>query len=83
MNFWKEINELPKEDLIDLLYEYDKYLEQARDEDWFRQGWVPVCIAEFYETELPMLLEERSTRDQTNEEGEPPAYSSCPESLPE
>lgn len=68
-NLWVIINKLPKDELIDLLYEYDKYLEYAREHDLFNEGWVPVCLAEFYDAEFAMLMEERASRDQSNEEG--------------
>jgi hypothetical protein len=52
MSLRDDINDLPKEDLIDLLYEYDQYLEQAREQDLFGTGWTPVSIAEFYDVEF-------------------------------
>lgn len=58
--FWDVVNELPKEELIDILAEYDDYLEQAREQDWFHQGWRPVSVAEFYHNEYQMVLEHRA-----------------------
>lgn len=59
MGLWEDINDMPKEDVIDLLVEYDNYLERARDEGRFEEGWVPVCLAEFYGAEYQISVEDR------------------------
>lgn len=50
-----DFNELPREDLLDLLVEYDRYIQDANDEDKFHDGWRPVCIEEFYQNEFQMI----------------------------
>lgn len=55
----KSIRELSKEELIDLLLEYDAYIQLANDEDSYHDGWRPVCINEFYDCEYREILEER------------------------
>lgn len=34
-----------------LLNRYDKYIQDANDEDKYSEGWYPVCINEFYDNE--------------------------------
>lgn len=46
---------LPKEELLDLLLKYNQYIQDANDEDRYIDGWCPVCIAEFYESEYQMI----------------------------
>jgi len=45
------MDELSKDELLGLLYAYDKYIQEANKEDRYREGWYPVCIAEFYDNE--------------------------------
>jgi hypothetical protein len=81
-NLWTIINDLPKDELIDLIYEYDKYLEYARENDLFHTGWTPVCIAEFYDVEFSIVMEERVTRDQADDEGPAhPGWTTMPKVL--
>lgn len=35
-----------------LLVEYDKYIQRANEENRYRDGWFPVCMAEFYLNEM-------------------------------
>ena len=58
-DFWDIVDSLPKEEIIDVFAEYDLYLENARSDGWFAQGWVPVCVSEFYESEYPTILTAR------------------------
>ena len=46
--FWKEIEELPHDELFNLLKEYDRYVIEITDRE---DGSVPVCVLEFYENE--------------------------------
>ena len=48
---------IPKEDLKDVLIEYDKYIQEANEEDKYKTGWKPVCIDEFYENDYLEILE--------------------------
>lgn len=50
---------LTSKELLDLLYCYDEYIQDANDEDRYREGWLPVCINEFYDNEYQIILEER------------------------
>jgi hypothetical protein len=47
-------DDISKEELSDLLREYDKYIQNANDEDRFSIGWRPVCINEFYDCEFQL-----------------------------
>lgn len=42
---------LSKKDLLNLLDEYDKYIQQANDDNKYEDKWYPVCINEFYDCE--------------------------------
>lgn len=55
----KCIGDLSKEELLDLLSEYDSYIQYANEENSFAEGWRPVCINEFYDCEYQEILEER------------------------
>jgi hypothetical protein len=46
------LNDLPREDLVDLLDAYDRYLEDARQNETFHDGWVPVCVQEFFQSDF-------------------------------
>lgn len=50
---------LTRDELADLLREYDNYIQQANEEDLYHSGWKPVCIREFYMNEYQEILEER------------------------
>lgn len=50
---------LTNEELLDLLFCYDNYIQDANDEDSYRSGWRPVCVREFYDNEYQLILEER------------------------
>lgn len=52
--------DISKEELLDLIVEYDKYIQNANDEDYYFTGWRPVCISEFYINEYQLILEERN-----------------------
>lgn len=47
----KKIYALDKEELLELLKEYDEYIQEANDENRYADGWFPVCISEFYDNE--------------------------------
>lgn len=49
----------PKNVLLDLLTTYNKYIQEANDEDFYSTGWRPVCISEFYMNEYQLIVEER------------------------
>lgn len=46
------LNELSREELLELLYTYDKYIQTANDENYYSLDWYPVCIEEFYYNEF-------------------------------
>lgn len=48
----KNIGTLDAEELLDLLYAYDAYIQEANDEDKYETGWRPVCLREFYDCEF-------------------------------
>ena len=45
------MDQLSKEELLDLLYAYDKYIQEANDDNRYAEGWYPVCIEEFYDND--------------------------------
>ena len=52
------MDDLSKSELLSLLRAYDSYIQEANDEDRYRDGWYPVCIAEFYDNEYQLLQNE-------------------------
>jgi len=54
-----KLKELGNKELLVLLIEYDKYIQEANEEDKYKTGWKPVCIQEFYDNDLVEILEER------------------------
>jgi len=52
---WETIS---REEALELLREYDIYIQEANDEDKFESGWRPVCINEFYDNEWRDILEQ-------------------------
>ena len=46
------MEDLSKEELLELLAAYDKYIQEANDEDKYSEGWYPVCINEFYDNDF-------------------------------
>ncbi len=50
--------EIPNKDLRIVLIEYDKYIQQANEEDKYKDGWKPVCIEEFYNNDLDEILKD-------------------------
>lgn len=55
-----EEDKLNKKELSDLLNKYDKYIQNANDENSYKTGWKPVCINEFYDCEYQDILYERN-----------------------
>lgn len=45
-------------DAAALLRAYDRYIQQANDEDRFASGWRPVCVAEFAECDYPFYKDD-------------------------
>lgn len=48
---------ISKDELMGLLRSYDRYIQDANDEDRYSGGWYPVCIDEYYDNEWQMELE--------------------------
>ena len=59
----KDLSELNRDEfmemLIDLMRQYDKYIQNANDEDLYSTGWRPVCLPEFYDCEYQLIKEQR------------------------
>lgn len=53
------LNNLRQHELIKLIESYDRYIQNANNEDLFSMGWIPVCISEYYDCEY----QEEVTRD--------------------
>ena len=45
-------DKMSRKALYSIIEDYDSYIQNANDLDWFRSGWRPVCIDEFYDCEL-------------------------------
>jgi len=50
------LNEMSKEEIIELFDAYDNYIIE-NDERIASDGWVPVCVHEFYFNEYQEILE--------------------------
>jgi len=48
---------LSKEELLELLFYYDMYVQHANNTNAYEEGWYPVCIAEFYDNDLEVWKE--------------------------
>ena len=52
------LERLSKNELLDLIIEYDKYIqENINENEGFGRDWFPVCINEFYDNEYQELNE--------------------------
>lgn len=58
-----DLEQLSKEELVDLLKAYDAYITAAADAGRLTTGWVPVCIAEFYACEYQEIWCQGETFD--------------------
>ncbi len=47
MNTKRTIQDLSHDELLDLIREYNKYIQNANDENRYEDKWYPVCIDEF------------------------------------
>ena len=52
MYITEEINQLPRNELLDLIWLYDKYVIEVCDR---QDGSVPVCLKEFYENDYSLF----------------------------
>lgn len=53
------LDKLTKKELLDVVKEYDDYIQSANDDNLYTSGWRPVCIDEFYNNEYQLILEDR------------------------
>lgn len=53
----RDLNLLNKEELVNLINIYDKYIQNTNNEDLYREGWYPVCIEEFYKNDFEIWKE--------------------------
>ena len=58
-----DFNELDKEEAIALLWAYDRYIQNANEDNRYREGWYPVCVSEFYDNEFQLLDDESEDWD--------------------
>ena len=56
--------QITKEDLKLILYEYNLYIQNANEKDLYKKGWKPVCISEFYDNELRIILDDRLNKQE-------------------
>ena len=45
------MDKLTKEELIDLIFAYDRYIQEANEENKYEDRWYPVCINEFLDND--------------------------------
>lgn len=50
---------ISKEELLELVHEYDIYIQDANEKNRYTMGWYPVCINEFYDNDFPLIQEEK------------------------
>lgn len=55
----KIAKKLTKSELLDLAIHYDWYIQDANEKNLYKEGWQPVCIAEFYDCEYQDILSNR------------------------
>lgn len=46
---------IPTKELRKVLEAYNKYIQEANEEDKYKSGWLPVCVDEFYNNEFQEL----------------------------
>ncbi|AMN31046.1 hypothetical protein [Clostridium perfringens] len=51
----KDLERLSKEELLEVVKEYDRYIQDANEEDLYIEGWKPVCVEEFYNNDFQEL----------------------------
>jgi hypothetical protein len=66
MHFPDSFENLSRVEIMDLLIEYDCCIQAANDGDYYKDGWYPVCIAEFYDNEYQEILNEKDEYDDSN-----------------
>lgn len=49
------LESLSKKELLELIKQYNAYIQDANDEDLYEDGWYPVSIEEFYQNEFQEL----------------------------
>lgn len=47
---------ITKGELLELIKAYDKYIQDANDDDRYSEGWYPCCIDEFYDNEWQEII---------------------------
>lgn len=57
-------NEMTHSELVDLLYAYDGYIQSANEDDRYKTGWYPVCIAEFYDNDMVFYAPEEEEEEE-------------------
>jgi hypothetical protein len=58
------VEDLTKQELLELLNAYDDYIQDTNDGDRYRGGdFYPVCISEFYQNDLEFWKESRHGED--------------------
>lgn len=53
-----KIESLDRDTLIALIESYDCYIQDANDDDRYKDGWYPVCIEEYLNCEFAEELDE-------------------------
>lgn len=52
------LESLGKEELLDLIMCYDKYIQDANEGNCYVDGWCPVCVEEFYQNDYKVWIED-------------------------
>lgn len=46
------IGDMASDDAVKLITEYNKYIQEATEDNRYHEGWYPVSISEFYFNEM-------------------------------
>ena len=51
------LDKLNRDELLDLIYYYDKYIQYANETNAYKDEWYPVCVNEFLDNDLEIWKE--------------------------
>jgi hypothetical protein len=66
MNTIKSLKDLNQEQLLAVVEEYDKYIQNANDENRYEDKWYPVCIEEFLNNDYEQIIEDAEIEAEEN-----------------
>ncbi len=45
------------EEIVELLLHYNRYIQEANNDNLYKTGWRPVCIKEFFDNEYQEIMD--------------------------